>query len=36
MDLQEIGWNGVEWIDFAHDKDKWRAVPNTVVNLRVP
>jgi hypothetical protein len=35
MDLQEIGWN-VDWIDLAHNRDKWRAVVNTAMNLRVP
>jgi hypothetical protein len=36
MDLREIGWNGVDWIDLAQDRDKWRALVNTVMNLRVP
>jgi hypothetical protein len=34
MDLGEIGW-GVEWIQLAQDRDRWRAVVNTVMNLRV-
>jgi hypothetical protein len=34
--LREIGWNGVDWIDLAQDRDKWRALVNTVMNLRVP
>jgi hypothetical protein len=36
MDLGEIGWNGVDWIDLAQDRDQWRALVNTVMNLRVP
>jgi hypothetical protein len=36
MDLREIGWGGMEWIDLVRDKDKWRALVNTVMNLRVP
>jgi hypothetical protein len=36
MDLLEIGWGGVDWIDLAHDRDKWRALVNAVMNLRVP
>jgi hypothetical protein len=36
MDLREIGWGGVDWIDMAQDRDQWRAVVNTVLNLRVP
>jgi hypothetical protein len=36
MDLREIGWSGVEWIDMAQDRDQWRALVNTVLNLRVP
>jgi hypothetical protein len=36
MDLREIGWDGVEWIDLAQDKNQWRALVNTVLNLRVP
>jgi hypothetical protein len=36
MDLQEEGWEGVNWIDLAHDRDRWRAVVNAVMNLRVP
>jgi hypothetical protein len=35
MDLLEIGWGGVDWIGLAQDKDKWRALVNAVVNLRV-
>jgi hypothetical protein len=36
MDLREIGWDGVYWIDLAQDRDQWRALVNTVMNLRVP
>jgi hypothetical protein len=36
MDLREIGWDGKNWIDLARDRDQWRAVVNTVMNLRVP
>jgi hypothetical protein len=36
MDLREIGLNGVDWIDMAEDKDQWRALVNTVLNLQVP
>jgi hypothetical protein len=36
MHLREIGWNGMDWIDVAQDRDQWRALVNTVLNLRVP
>jgi hypothetical protein len=36
MDLGEIGWDGVDWADLAQDRDQWRALVNTVMNLRVP
>jgi hypothetical protein len=36
MDLLEIGWGGVDWIGLAQDRDKWRALVNGVMNLRVP
>jgi hypothetical protein len=36
MDLREIGWDGVDWIDTAQDRDQLRALVNTVLNLRVP
>jgi hypothetical protein len=35
MDLREIGWGSVEWIQLAQDSDWWRAVVKTVMNLRV-
>jgi hypothetical protein len=36
IDLRETGWDGVDWIDLAEDRDQWRALVNTVMNLRVP
>jgi hypothetical protein len=36
MDLREIGWDDVDWIDLAQDRDQWRALVSTVMNLRVP
>jgi hypothetical protein len=36
MDLQEVGWEGVAWIDMAQDRGRWRALVNAVMNLRVP
>jgi hypothetical protein len=36
MDLRDIGRGGMDWIDLAQDMDKWRALVNTVMNLRVP
>jgi hypothetical protein len=35
IDLSEIGWDGVDWVDLAQDRDKWRVLVNTVMNLRV-
>jgi hypothetical protein len=35
-DLREIGWDGMDWIDLAQDRDQWRALANTVMNLRIP
>jgi hypothetical protein len=34
--LREIGWDGMDWIDLAQDRDQWGAPVNTVMNLRVP
>jgi hypothetical protein len=36
MDLAEIGWVGMAWIDVAQDRDQWRALVKTVMNLRIP
>jgi hypothetical protein len=36
MDLREIGFGDVDWIHLAQNKDSWRALVNTVMNLRVP
>jgi hypothetical protein len=36
MDLREIGWDSMDWVDLAQDRDKWRAIVNRVMNLRVP
>jgi hypothetical protein len=36
MDLREIGWGDMDWIDLAYDRDQWRALVNIVMNLRVP
>jgi hypothetical protein len=36
IDLKEIEWDGVDWVDLAQDRDQWRALANTVMNLRVP
>jgi hypothetical protein len=35
MDLLEIGWGGVDWIGLAQDRYRWRALVNSVMNLRV-
>jgi hypothetical protein len=32
MDLREIGWDGIDWIDLVEDRDQWRAVVNIVMN----
>jgi hypothetical protein len=36
MDPREIGWDEMDWIDMAQDRDQWRALVNTVMNLWVP
>jgi hypothetical protein len=36
MDLRETGWDGIDRIDLAQDRDQWRALANTVMKLRVP
>jgi hypothetical protein len=36
MHLREIGWDGMDWIDVAGDRDQWRALLKTVMKLRVP
>jgi hypothetical protein len=36
MDVREIGWDDMDWIDLAQDRDQWRTLVNTVMNLRVP
>jgi hypothetical protein len=36
MDLVEVGWGDVDWIRLAQDRDRWRALVNSVLNLRVP
>jgi hypothetical protein len=36
IDLREIGWDGMDWIDLAQDRDQLRALVNTVMNIRDP
>jgi hypothetical protein len=36
MDLRGIGWDGMDWIELAQDRDQWRAPVKTVMNLQVP
>jgi hypothetical protein len=35
MDLRDIGWDGIDWTDMTQDREEWRALVNTVINLRV-
>jgi hypothetical protein len=36
IDRRELEWDGMDWIDLPQDRDQWRALLNTVMNLRVP
>jgi hypothetical protein len=36
IDRRDISWDGMDWINVAQDRDQWRALVNTVMNLRVP
>jgi hypothetical protein len=36
MELRKVGWESVDWIPLAQDKEEWQAVVNTVMNLRIP
>jgi hypothetical protein len=36
MDLRELGWKGVDWMHLAQDRDQWRGLVNTVIDLWVP
>jgi hypothetical protein len=36
MDLRDVGWDGMDWTDLTQNRDPWRALVNTVMNLRVP
>jgi hypothetical protein len=36
IDLRQIGWDGMDWIDLAPDRDQWWSLVNTVMNFRVP
>jgi hypothetical protein len=36
MDLNEVGWDSVDWIHLAQDRDQWWVLANMVINLQVP
>jgi len=36
IDLQDVGWRSMDWIDMAQDRDRWWALVNAVMNLGVP
>jgi hypothetical protein len=36
IDLREIGWDGVDWVDLAQGREQWRALVNTMMSLLVP
>jgi hypothetical protein len=36
MDIREVGWEDMNWIELAQDRDRWQALVNAVMNLRVP
>jgi hypothetical protein len=36
MDLREIGWEGVDWMQLALGRDQWQALVNTVMSLQIP
>jgi hypothetical protein len=36
IDLRGIGWGGIDWIGLAQDRDQWRALVNSVMNIRIP
>jgi len=36
MELQEVGWRDINWIDLTQDRDRWRALVTAVMNLQVP